>query len=112
MKTEARFLLAVLLMLTVLIGTNRLFPPVVPDSTEAFGDSAAAEVEGGTESAASGDGLPGGGLPTGAADTPVEVAPTEAAPPAQQDAPAVDVVVESHSTLALDRRPPSLARPP
>jgi YidC/Oxa1 family membrane protein insertase len=31
MKTEARFLLAIVLMLGVLVGTNLLFPPVVPD---------------------------------------------------------------------------------
>ena len=31
MKTEARFLIAVFLMLVVLVGTNRLFPPIVPD---------------------------------------------------------------------------------
>ena len=31
MKTEARFLIAVFLMLIVLVGTNRLFPPIVPD---------------------------------------------------------------------------------
>ena len=43
MKTEARFLLAVLLMLGVLVGTNFLFPPVVPESGEAFGDSVGAE---------------------------------------------------------------------
>lgn len=31
MKTEARFLLAIVLMLGVLVGTNLLFPPIVPD---------------------------------------------------------------------------------
>jgi len=35
MKTEARFLIAVVLMLGVLVGTNWLFPPIVPDATEA-----------------------------------------------------------------------------
>jgi hypothetical protein len=39
MKTEARFLLAVLMMLGVLVGTNRMFPPVVPEGTELLGDS-------------------------------------------------------------------------
>ena len=39
MRTEARFLLAVLMMLGVLIGTNRFFPPVVPEGTELLGDS-------------------------------------------------------------------------
>jgi YidC/Oxa1 family membrane protein insertase len=31
MKTEVRFLLAIFLMLGVLVGTNLLFPPIVPD---------------------------------------------------------------------------------
>ena len=31
MKTEARFLLAIVLMLGVLVGTNLMFPPIVPD---------------------------------------------------------------------------------
>ena len=31
MKTELRFLLAVVMMFIVLIGTNFLFPPVVPE---------------------------------------------------------------------------------
>jgi len=44
MKTEARFLLAVVLMLAVLIGTNRLFPPVVPEGGEAV-DTTATGVE-------------------------------------------------------------------
>jgi YidC/Oxa1 family membrane protein insertase len=39
MKTEARFLLAVVLMLLVLIGTNRLFPPVVPEDLGTTTDS-------------------------------------------------------------------------
>ncbi len=42
MKTESRFLLAVLLMLGVLIGTNRLFPPIIPEGGELV-DSTAAE---------------------------------------------------------------------
>ncbi len=41
MKTEARFLLAVILMLAVLVGTNRLFPPVVPEDVGAVADSTA-----------------------------------------------------------------------
>ena len=31
MRTEARFAIAIFLMLVVLIGTNRLFPPIVPE---------------------------------------------------------------------------------
>jgi YidC/Oxa1 family membrane protein insertase len=63
MKTEARFLLAVLLMLLVLVGTNRLFPPVIPEGAELLGDSTASgnTEEGGPE------GVPtaGGGLQEG-----------------------------------------------
>jgi len=43
MKTEARFLLAVLLMLGVLMGTNRMFPPIVPEDALLTGDSLLAE---------------------------------------------------------------------
>jgi YidC/Oxa1 family membrane protein insertase len=42
MKTEARFLLAVVLMLGVLVGTNRLFPPTVPEVVESLEDSTVA----------------------------------------------------------------------
>jgi len=42
MKTEARFLIAIVLMLGVLVGTNLLFPPIVPDEPLP-GDSIAAE---------------------------------------------------------------------
>ena len=45
MKTEARFLLAVFLMLLVLVATNSLFPPVVPEGADLLGDSVAAAVE-------------------------------------------------------------------
>jgi YidC/Oxa1 family membrane protein insertase len=45
MKTEVRFLLAVVLMLVVLIGTNRLFPPVVPEDAGLPVDSAISEVD-------------------------------------------------------------------
>jgi YidC/Oxa1 family membrane protein insertase len=47
MRTEARFLLAVLLMLVVLIGTNRLFPPIVPEEgvvPDSLGSDTVAEV--------------------------------------------------------------------
>jgi YidC/Oxa1 family membrane protein insertase len=45
MNTEVRFLLAIGLMLVVLVGTNLLFPPVVPDEP-AGGDAPASLVEG------------------------------------------------------------------
>lgn len=51
MKTEARFLLAVVLMLGVLVGTNYLFPPIVPETQEAVADSATAEVPAETDTA-------------------------------------------------------------
>jgi YidC/Oxa1 family membrane protein insertase len=43
MKTEVRFLLAVFLMLAVLIGTNKLFPPIVPEQSGLLGDSLAGD---------------------------------------------------------------------
>jgi len=46
MKTEARFLLAVSLMLAVLVGTNRLFPPPVVEDAGVASDSAGAGTSG------------------------------------------------------------------
>lgn len=59
MKTEARFLLAVVLMLGVLVGTNRMFPPVVPDETELVGDSTAGEAAARTDTAVASPNFPG-----------------------------------------------------
>lgn len=69
MKTEARFLLAVVLMLAVLVGTNRLFPPVVPDDLGVVGDSTAADTAGTGDTAV----FPG--------DTGAPARADEAAPP-------------------------------
>lgn len=80
MKTEARFLLAVFMMLLVLVGTNRLFPPIVPEGAGLMGDSATAALEGedaegvaAEGGAAIGDAL---AIPSslGVGDTGVEVA--------------------------------------
>ncbi|MDH3270858.1 MAG: membrane protein insertase YidC [Gemmatimonadota bacterium] len=49
MKTEARFLLAVVLMLGVLIGTNRLFPPIPTPEADVLGDSVGTAVETGAD---------------------------------------------------------------
>jgi YidC/Oxa1 family membrane protein insertase len=52
MKTEVRFLLAIFLMLGVLVGTNLMFPPIVPDAallTDSIGAvPSGAATEGGT----------------------------------------------------------------
>lgn len=78
MKTEARFFLAVLLMLGVLVGTNRLFPPVVPEVSP---DSTGAEVQEGSEAAPGLPDLPASlGDQTPVADDPQESA-VESAPP-------------------------------
>ena len=45
MRTEIRFLLAILLMLGVLIGTNLLFPPIVPEEGAPAADSVAGAVD-------------------------------------------------------------------
>jgi YidC/Oxa1 family membrane protein insertase len=69
MKTEVRFLLAIVLMLGVLVGTNLLFPPIVPD--EAFpADSLATET-----------GTPPGGDTAGVPEIPgASTAALDAAP--------------------------------
>jgi YidC/Oxa1 family membrane protein insertase len=45
MRTEIRFLLAILLMLGVLVGTNLLFPPIVPEEGAPSADSVAGPVD-------------------------------------------------------------------
>ena len=94
MKTEARFLLAVVLMLAVLVGTNRLFPPVVPEDVGVAADSTAGGPEGvgETPSAFPGDtGAPatpqGATPPTGAdPELPGATRPvTEVVPPATEE---------------------------
>lgn len=88
MKTEARFLVAVVLMLAVLVGTNRLFPPIIPEASEFAQDSTT--VEGGDTSAAlptnptlSPTVVPGGTEGAAVTSPPVAPAPRE-----------VEVVVE------------------
>ena len=91
MRTEARFAIAVLLMLGVLIGTNWLFPPIVPDAVTSADSTAVEE--------------PTSSLPTDPPPVPADpviadtnpmsttgdpVAPTTAAAPP----PTRDVVVE------------------
>ncbi len=56
MRTEARFLVAIVLMIVVLVGTNLLFPPVPPEPSPTPGDSVAGAppagpVEAGADSA-------------------------------------------------------------
>ena len=92
MKTEARFLLAVFLMLAVLVGTNRLFPPPPMEDLGAAGDSVET-----TEPS----GLPPGVVDAGVPDVDPSVA-TDApgqdavgpAQPAEERVRVVDVVVE------------------
>ena len=87
MRTEVRFLLAVGLMFLVLIGTNILFPPVVPEA-ELASDSAATEVEV-QDPADAGDAPTTPTLPaTGAEPTDVAVVDE---PPDADAAPEVDV---------------------
>src|SRR5690606_11462221 len=80
MRTEIRFLLAILLMLGVLVGTNLLFPPVVPEVEEGM-EPTADSVTGAPGESETTDGVgtpPGAG---GAAGAPVDTTP---APGAQQ----------------------------
>lgn len=80
MKTEARFLLAVVLMLGVLVGTNWLFPPIVPEGQE--GTDPAGEV--GQESPVESEEVPDLPANPGAVDTgepgPVVESPASADP--------------------------------
>jgi YidC/Oxa1 family membrane protein insertase len=98
MKTEVRFLLAVFLMLAVLIGTNRLFPPQIPEGNELLGDSVAGVVEGGASGAAEATpSLPAGAEPVQAPGNGAAAAPVAGdeggANPAE--VPIVEVAVES-----------------
>jgi YidC/Oxa1 family membrane protein insertase len=63
MRTELRFLLAVVLMFVVLVGTNFFFPPVVPEG-EAPADSVASGAPG-PGAAGGGEVAPGSVAPTG-----------------------------------------------
>lgn len=85
MRTEARFLIAVVLMLAVLVGTNRLFPPVVPEDAEVVGDTVAGELaRDGDSAAAPTPGTDVGGNPSlPAADRPERVEPTPADGPSE-----------------------------
>jgi YidC/Oxa1 family membrane protein insertase len=68
MRTELRFLLAIVLMVGVLVGTNILFPPVIPDTpTEAPG---VAEREGVPEAGTPSLRLPPGGVVDEPSDDP------------------------------------------
>ena len=89
MNTEARFLLAILLMLVVLVGTNILFPPVMPEellAPDSVAGAAAGEVA--TGEAATGDDR--GAEAAGDAPTIPVIAPTPtvgAETPEPEDAP-------------------------
>ncbi|MGY8776562.1 MAG: hypothetical protein ACKVIN_00425, partial [Longimicrobiales bacterium] len=88
MKTEARFLLAVLMMLGVLVGTNRMFPPVVPEGTELLGDSVPVD-------AAVADRLDEPGLPTTTpASRPQAQIEASVADDVSGSPPVVEVIVE------------------
>ena len=72
MRTEIRFLMAIVLMLGVLVGTNLLFPPVVPEGQDGA-EPTADSVAGGPVEVGGGRGAPGA---DGAQDTPVSATPT------------------------------------
>lgn len=81
MKTEARFLLAIFLMLVILVGTNVLFPPVLPEEVlvpDSIGGPPVGETVAGTAAESLPAELPGVATPTipvGGAE-PVVVTPT------------------------------------
>ncbi len=91
MKTEARFLVAIVLMVGVLIGTNLLFPPVPPDDPVEVGETdtgAPVDESGDASGAVAGTATRTDEPPTGTQTPAVE--PTgEAAPAAAPATPAV-----------------------
>jgi YidC/Oxa1 family membrane protein insertase len=102
MKTEVRFLLAIFLMLGVLVGTNLLFPPIVPEEAllpdSTGGTPAGGAVAGGSSAVgpeAATDGTTAAGVP--------EI-PTSSAPviPDAGDRVTVDATVDA--TAASERR--------
>ncbi|MDZ7781240.1 MAG: membrane protein insertase YidC [Gemmatimonadota bacterium] len=101
MRTEIRFLLAILLMLGVLIGTNLLFPPVVPEE-EREGVENATDAE----DPASGAEPDGGAAP--ADPSTEEAADTEPAitQPAEEGAPAA----EAEGQAAAEGPPEEIVR--
>ena len=78
MKTEVRFLLAIFLMLGVLVGTNLMFPPIVPDATlltDSIGAvPSGAAVDGGSTAVAPGA-VTDGGTAAGAPEIPTSGTP-------------------------------------
>jgi len=98
MRTEVRFLLAIVLMVGVLVGTNLLFPPVPPERQGgAPGDTTAAAVD-----TAAGAGPTAAGADTG------ESAPERAAAP--DTAPALEVPESATRTGSeADEAPDELA---
>ena len=101
MRTEIRFLLAILLMLGVLIGTNLLFPPIVPEEGAPTADSVAAEEAASATDTARDTGAAAGRPDTGAIGpraqpdpTPAQQTPEVTAPQAPAVAPERFVTVE------------------
>ncbi|MBT8489399.1 MAG: membrane protein insertase YidC [Gemmatimonadetes bacterium] len=87
MKTEARFLIAIVLMLAVLVGTNRLFPPVVPEDVGPVADSTAEQTEGAGETPSA---LPSDtGAPAASGEVAVPPSPDPELPGSTQPTPEV-----------------------
>ena len=102
MKTEVRFLLAILLMLGVLVGTNLLFPPVVPEGAllpDSLGGTPSAGAVGGAASAADPSATTDG---TAAAGVP-EI-PTAGVPEIPSEGDAVTVERTADPTAVSERR--------
>ncbi len=104
MKTEARFLLAVLLMLGVLVGTNRMFPPVVPEGAGLLDDSvgvASDAVRGGAQGEREGFPAPdsGPGLPAAASGAEATAGLPGTSDPFSQPRAAADLEVTVQGPL-------------
>jgi YidC/Oxa1 family membrane protein insertase len=101
MNTEVRFLLAIGLMLAVLVGTNLVFPPVIPEEGLAA-DSGAPPLE-------SASGVSGGALPSGAeASSAIPSIPTQQDPLTVAGQAPVEQAVDGQATgssVAPEQRP-------
>jgi len=86
MNTEVRFLLAIALMLAVLVGTNFVFPPVVPEEVLATDSLVAGSAPPGTAAGASDAALSGGPATTGAANPEIPAAANQVVLPSDTEA--------------------------
>ncbi len=94
MNTEARFLLAVVLMLGVLVGTSILFPPAHPPQTAGADSLTVMDTTAGADTLAAAPDTGAPVIPSQARGTPQVEVPSEGAAPADESQPAPTVTVK------------------